>query len=120
MQAMIKAHPDQFPTELKKVPQPSVKEIEKDPKLAGFTYQRQQCQRCHVGVRGREKRGDYRGMGCSSCHIPYGNEGYYEGKDPTINKKQQGHLLVHSIQATRKTSVKAPGVNLFGYSGRNL
>ena len=114
MQAMIKAHPDQFPTEMKKVPQPSVAEIEKDPKLAGFTYQRQQCQRCHVGVRGREKRGDYRGMGCSSCHIPYGNEGYYEGKDPTINKKQQGHLLVHSIQATRKTSVKAPGVT---YSG---
>jgi hypothetical protein len=114
MEAMIKAHPDQFPTELKMVPQPSVEEIEKDPKLAGFTYQRQQCQRCHVGVRGREKRGDYRGMGCSSCHIPYGNEGYYEGKDPTIKKDQQGHLLVHSIQATRKSKVKAPGVT---YSG---
>jgi len=114
MKAMIKAHPDQFPKELKMVPQPSVEEIEKDPKLAGFTYQRQQCQRCHVGVRGREKRGDYRGMGCSSCHIPYGNEGYYEGKDPTIKKDQQGHLLVHSIQGTRKSKVKAPGVT---YSG---
>ena len=114
MTTMKAAHPDQFPNELKMVPQPSVEEIEKDPKLAGFTYQRQQCQRCHVGVRGREKRGDYRGMGCSSCHIPYGNEGYYEGGDPTIDKEQQGHLLVHSIQATRKSIVKAPGVT---YSG---
>jgi len=56
MTAMIAAHPKQFPTELKMVPQPSVEEIEADPKLAGFTYQRQQCQRCHVGARGREKR----------------------------------------------------------------
>ncbi len=96
------------------MPQPSVEEIEKDPKLAGFTYQRQQCQRCHVGVKGREKRGDYRGMGCSSCHIPYGNEGYYEGKDPTINKEQKGHMLTHQIQATRKTKVKHGDVE---YSG---
>ena len=96
------------------VPQPSVEEIENDPKLAGFTYQRQQCQRCHVGVKGREKRGDYRGMGCSSCHIPYGNEGYYEGNDPTINKEEKGHMLVHKIQGTRKTKVKHGDVE---YSG---
>ena len=95
MKAMIAAHGDQYPKELKMVPQPTVEQIEKDPKLAGFTYQRQQCQRCHVGVKGREKRGDYRGMGCSSCHIPYGNEGYYEGKDPTIDKEQKGHMLTH-------------------------
>ncbi len=114
MKAMIAAHKDQFPTELKQIPQPSVEEIEKDPKLAGFTYQRQQCQRCHVGVKGREKRGDYRGMGCSSCHIPYGNEGYYEGNDPTIDKNEKGHMLVHKLQATRKTKVKHGDVE---YSG---
>ncbi len=114
MKAMIKAHKEQFPTELTQVPQPSVEEIEKDPKLAGFTYQRQQCQRCHVGIKGREKRGDYRGMGCSSCHIPYGNEGYYEGNDPTIDKNEKGHLMTHKIQATRKTVVKHGDVE---YSG---
>ena len=54
MVAMMEKHPDQFPTELKQIPQPTVSEIEADPKLAGFTYQRQQCQRCHVGVKGRE------------------------------------------------------------------
>ena len=111
---MMVAHSDQFPTSLQQVPQPSVEEIEKDPKLAGFTYQRQQCQRCHVAIKGREKRGDYRGMGCSSCHIPYGNEGYYEGNDPTINKEQQGHMLVHRIQGTREAKVKTENVE---YSG---
>ena len=77
--------------------------------MAGFTYQRQQCQRCHVGVKGREKRGDYRGMGCSACHIPYSNEGFYEGGDPTINKEERGHLLVHRIQGTRKAKVEVSG-----------
>jgi len=114
MKVMIAAHKEQFPTELTQVPQPSVEEIEKDPKLAGFTYQRQQCQRCHVGIKGREKRGDYRGMGCSSCHIPYGNEGYYEGNDPTIDKEEKGHMMTHMIQATRKTVVKHGDV---AYSG---
>jgi len=108
MEAMIAAHPDQFPTELTQVPLPSVDEIEADPKLAGFTYQRQQCQRCHVGVRGREKRGDYRGMGCSSCHILYSNNGYYEGNDPTIDKNEPGHLLSHKLHGTREAGNGIP------------
>jgi hypothetical protein len=114
MKDMINAHQDQFPTELKQIPNPSVDDIEKDPKLAGFTYQRQQCQRCHVTVKGREKRGDYRGQGCSSCHIPYGNEGIYEGNDPTIDKTQQGHMLTHQIQDTRKSPVTVGDIT---YSG---
>jgi len=114
MKDMIAAHEDQFPTSLQQIPNPSVDEIEKDPKLAGFTYQRQQCQRCHVTVKGREKRGDYRGQGCSSCHIPYGNEGIYEGNDPTIDKTQKGHMLTHQIQATRKSQVTVGDVT---YSG---
>lgn len=106
MAKLIEEHPDQLPTKLEQIPQPSVAEIEADPKLAGFTYQRQQCQRCHVAIKGREKRGDYRGMGCAACHIPYGNEGYYEGNDPTIDKEERGHLLVHRIQGTRKSKVE--------------
>ncbi|NIQ37005.1 MAG: hypothetical protein GTN81_00215 [Proteobacteria bacterium] len=83
---------------VKEIPNPSPQEIEKNPALAAYTYSRIECQRCHVGVRGRARRGDYRGMGCSSCHIPYSNEGFYEGKDPTISKDKPGHLLVHQIQ----------------------
>ncbi|MEN8145602.1 MAG: cytochrome C [Gemmatimonadota bacterium] len=108
MAQMVEAHPDQFPTQLSQIPNPSVGEIEAEPILAGFTYQRQQCQRCHVGVRGREKRGDFRGMGCSACHVLYGNEGYYEGEDPTIDKDEQGHMLRHRIVGTREAGGGIP------------
>jgi len=87
---------------------PGEDELEKlieQPELAAFTYLRNQCLRCHHGVKGRYKRGDYRGMGCSSCHIPYGNEGRYEGADESISTTEPGHPLVHSIQSSRKTKV---------------
>lgn len=103
MEKLKAAYPDQFPTSLEMLPNPTVEEIQADPKLAGYTYQRQQCQRCHVATKGRAKRGDWRGMGCSACHIPYGNEGLYEGGDPTIPKDEAGHLLVHEIQGTRES-----------------
>ncbi len=76
-----------------------------DPTLAAFTYIRQECQRCHHAVKGRQERGDFRGMGCSSCHIPYGNEGFYEGGDTSIPHDKPGHALVHSIQGTREAKV---------------
>lgn len=76
-----------------------------NPELAAFTYLRNQCLRCHHAVKGRHVRGDYRGMGCSSCHIPYSNEGLYEGDDESIARDEPGHCLVHSIQATREAKV---------------
>lgn len=105
MTQFAKDHSDQVVKKLIATPEVTVEDIAKHPNKAGITYSRQQCQRCHVGVRGREKRGDYRGSGCSACHVPYSNEGYYEGNDPTINKDERGHLLVHKMQATRKTKV---------------
>ncbi len=114
MEKLIAAYPDQFPQQVEALPLPSVEEIVQDPSLAAFTYQRNQCQRCHVGVPPRLKRGDYRGTGCSACHIPYSNEGFYEGNDPTIPKDEPGHLLTHQIQATRDAKVKVGDVE---YSG---
>ena len=93
MSAFAAAHPDQMPTEMQQIPELDVERRSPEhPNRAGITYSRQQCQRCHVGVSGREKRGDYRGTGCSSCHVPYSNEGLYEGGDPTINKEQPGRI----------------------------
>ncbi len=94
------------PTDLNKLAQ--------QPDLAVFTYLRNQCLRCHHAVKGRQRRGDYRGMGCSACHIPYGNEGLYEGGDKNIPRDEPGHSLVHSIQATREAEVT---VNGHKYSG---
>lgn len=88
--------------------------LEEDPSLAAFTYIRQECQRCHHAVKGRQTRGDFRGMGCTSCHVPYSNEGFYEGGDPTIPRDEPGHHLVHRIQGTRDAVVDVHGVE---YSG---
>ena len=91
-----------------------VSRIVEEPHLAAFTYLRTECQRCHLGVRGRQTRGDYRGMGCSACHIPYGNEGLYEGADKAIPRKERGRLLVHSIQSSRKAKVTVNGQSYTG------
>ncbi len=108
--------PQAFPDSMVQVPNAPADphEVVKHPRKAAFTYIRQECQRCHLAVRGRQARGDYRGMGCSACHIPYSNEGLYEGNDPTIPKDKPGHLLVHRIQSTRKAKVT---VNGHTYSG---
>lgn len=109
MQRLAKNFPDNFPTRLAQLPEADVDAINDDPKQAVFTYMRSQCQRCHVGVKGRTKRGDMRGMGCASCHMPYSNEGYYEGGDKTTPKDKTDHALVHSIQGTRKAKVAVNG-----------
>jgi hypothetical protein len=103
MANQIAMYPKQYPETLKQMPNATMDEINADPKKAGLTYQRHDCQRCHIGVRGREKRGDFRGMGCSSCHVLYGTDGYYMGDDKTITKEKPGHMLKHQIVATRKT-----------------
>ncbi len=110
MQSLHDKNPQVYPAKMKKLPPaPTAGEIAKNPQLAVYTYLRQECLRCHTGSKGRQKRGDFRGIGCSSCHIPYSNNGFYEGGDPTIDKTKPGHLLVHSIQAGRNAKVKVHG-----------
>lgn len=109
MERLKKLEPNVFVDRHEALPDAlSVDELHKlndDPTLAAFTYIRQECQRCHHAVKGRQERGDFRGMGCSSCHIPYGNEGFYEGGDESMPRDEPGHMLVHSIQGTREAKV---------------
>lgn len=62
-------------------------------------YYRKACGRCHVWHPGRPLEGEYRGSGCSSCHVFYSREGLYEGQDPTIPKNKGGHPVMHKITA---------------------
>ncbi len=107
MERLKAIEPQVFPDEITSLPQAptDLDKLTEHPEQAVFTYLRTDCQRCHLGVKGRQKRGDYRGMGCSACHIPYGNEGFYEGNDESIPKNEPGHLLVHAIQSTREAKV---------------
>ncbi len=114
MHKMKDKYPNVFVDELFELSKTDVNNINNKPQNAVFTYLRGECLRCHVGVKGKKRRGDYRGMGCSSCHIPYSDEGLYEGNDSTISKIIPGHMLVHTIQSTRKAKVKVHGKE---YSG---
>ncbi len=115
MEELAVLEPQGFLKETKELPPaPTAEEIEKDPTLSVYTYLRQECLRCHTGGKGRKRRGDYRGIGCASCHVPYSNAGLYEGKDKSISKTEDGHMLVHSIQSSRKVQVKVHDIN---YSG---
>ncbi len=115
MQSLKEAEPQGFFDKTKELPNaPTADEVEKNPSLSVYTYLRQECLRCHTGGKGRKRRGDYRGIGCASCHIPYSNAGLYEGKDKSIDKKEDGHMLIHSIQSSRKVKVNIHDIN---YSG---
>jgi hypothetical protein len=115
MDRLSKLEPQAFPKHSTALPQaPTSDEVEKDPLLSVYTYLRQECLRCHTGGKGRSRRGDYRGMGCASCHIPYSNEGFYEGNDTKIAHNKRGHLLSHQIQSSRKVKVNIHGTH---YSG---
>lgn len=115
MDELKSAEPQVFPKEMKDLPEaPTPEEIEENPALAVYTYLRADCQRCHIGVKGHKADGDYRGTGCGSCHIPYSGNGFYEGNDPTIDKKEKGNLLVHSIQSSRDAPVMVHGKSYTG------
>ncbi len=107
--ALMEAYPGNFPKQLTQVPKTNLDTLKEKPWEAIYTYVRTDCQRCHVGVKGRDKRGDFRGMGCASCHIPYNNAGLYEGMDKTVKRDEKGHAMVHSIQSSRKTKVVVNG-----------
>ncbi len=113
-QQLMKKFPQIYPSELKQLPEADLSTITEKPEQAVFTYLRSECLRCHVGVKGRDKRGDHRGMGCAACHIPYSNEGHYEGSDESLPKDKKGHMLVHAIQSSRKAKVTVNGKT---YSG---
>jgi hypothetical protein len=106
---LMKRFPNNFPARLEQLPDVNLETINEHPEQAVYTYIRTECQRCHLGIRGRDKRGDMRGMGCAACHVPYSNEGFYEGTDPSMPKDKKGHPLVHSIQASREVKVVVNG-----------
>ena len=113
MREMAASFPGQYPKELKKIPEVSLEEISKMPEQAAFTYLRN-CNACHLSNKGKQDRGHYRGMGCAACHNLYSNEGFYEGGDPSISKDKPGHLMVHSMQGSRKSGIKVNGKQISG------
>ena len=113
MREMAASFPEQYPTELKKIPEVSLEQINSMPEQAAFTYLRN-CNACHLSNKGKQGRGYYRGMGCAACHNLYSNEGFYEGGDPSISTDKPGHVMIHSMQGSRKSGININGQHLSG------
>lgn len=113
MREMAAQFPGQYPTELQQIPEVDLKRLESMPEQAAFSYLRN-CNACHLSNKGMQDRGHFRGMGCAACHNLYSNEGYYEGGDSSIVKDQPGHLMVHSMQGSRKSATIINGKRVSG------
>jgi hypothetical protein len=117
MEKLVSFEPQVFPIKMEALPKaPTAAEVVKNPKLAAITYLRQECQRCHTGIKGegREKKGEFRGIGCTSCHVVYSNSGRYEGKDTSLSTTETGHPLMHRIVGTREAKAHINGVDFSG------
>lgn len=113
MQEMSALFPGQYPDHLRKIPAADLSCLDSLPQQAAFTYLRN-CNACHLSNKGMQDRGHYRGMGCAACHSLYSNEGFYEGRDASIDKQTPGHVLVHAMQGTRKSPVSVNGKSFSG------
>ena len=64
---------------------------------------RKACMQCHLWSRGRAIRGragmdgDYRGEGCSACHVPYADDGLSQSRDKTVDRFEPGHPRRHEM-----------------------
>ncbi|MFQ5957137.1 MAG: hypothetical protein ACE5KK_05140 [Candidatus Brocadiales bacterium] len=76
-----------------------------EPKAMMVDYYRKECARCHLWTDGAKYRGDRRASGCSSCHVLYSNDAFYEGADTSIFGDEISHPLRHEI-TTRIPSVQ--------------
>lgn len=113
MKSMKALFPGQYPDELKQIPEVDLSRLNEMPEQAAYSYLRN-CNACHLSNKGMQDRGHFRGMGCAACHSLYSNEGYYEGGDTSIVRNKPGHLLVHSMQGSRKSAVKINGKTVSG------
>lgn len=113
MQEMAALFPGQYPDHLQKIPSADIASLDSFPAQAAFTYLRN-CNACHLSNKGMQDRGHYRGLGCAACHNLYSNEGFYEGKDLAIDKQTPGHVLVHTMQGSRKSPLSVNGKRFSG------
>ncbi|MHC4958066.1 MAG: hypothetical protein ACYTGN_06785 [Planctomycetota bacterium] len=90
------------------------------------------CGDCHLGSAGANNRtGDYRGSGCTACHMEYSINGRSYSRDPNVNKfepedpdniddPERPHLKAHRIISTYKTlsnGVQQQGITDYACAG---
>ncbi len=105
MQALMETHPAAFATRLTALPHPQNPTSTAHGTAEPLARYWRACDGCHLHTEGRGASGEFRGRGCSACHMPYAADARYAGADPTIDRRELGHALTHTLQGTRKTQV---------------
>lgn len=73
-------------------------------RIAYDHYLAKSCDTCHAaGYGDNNAPHKYRSTGCSSCHMLYGKNGFYEGDDPTIPSVTSSYPMRHEITAAIPT-----------------
>ncbi len=81
---------------LKPLPDPDFSKVPEKPEILVDDFLRRRCLRCHIHTKGPGGAGLYRATGCAACHMHYGDDGRYQGKDPAISKSKAGYPLKHT------------------------
>ena len=85
--------------QLTPLPEPDQSRYADAPALLVDDFLRRRCLRCHVHTTGARGRGLYRASGCAACHIPYTDEGTYQGNDQAVSRSEKGYPARHTFTA---------------------
>ena len=62
-----------------------------------FDLLRKECTSCHLWSQPKALKGNVRATGCAACHMPYAEDGLYQGGDVVISKTRQGRPMRHVL-----------------------
>src|SRR5688572_20584038 len=62
-----------------------------------FDLLRKECTSCHLWTQPKSIRGNFRGTGCTACHMTYGEDGKSSGGDVAMPAHKSGRPLRHVL-----------------------
>ena len=62
-----------------------------------FDLLRKECTSCHLWTKPKALRGNMRATGCAACHMPYAEDGKYQGGDVAVSKDRPGRPMRHVL-----------------------
>ena len=62
-----------------------------------FDLLRKECTSCHLWTQPKSIKGNFRGTGCTACHMPYGEDGKSAGGDTAMPRDKRGRPLRHVL-----------------------
>jgi len=58
---------------------------------------RKECTSCHLWTQPKGLKGNMRATGCAACHMPYAEDGRYQGGDVAVSRTKEGRPMRHVL-----------------------